>query len=63
MDFADSAPFIIPIVVENTGEDADGVPERFRRPQWTRLPGGEGDEPFRRRMIALVREYRRRVHD
>jgi hypothetical protein len=63
MDFADSAPFIIPVVVDNTREDADGVPERFRRLQWTRLPDGEGDEPFRRRMIVLVREYRRRVHD
>jgi len=63
MDFADSAPFIIPVVIDDTREDADGVPERFRRPQWTRLPGGEGDEAFRRRMIALVREYRRRIHD
>jgi TIR domain len=63
MDFADSAPFIIPVVIDDTREDTDGVPERFRRPQWTRVPGGSGDEVFRRRMIALVREYRRRSHD
>jgi hypothetical protein len=63
MDFADSAPFIIPVVIDNTSEQADGVPERFRRPQWTRLPGGIGNEDFRRRMVALVREYRRRAHD
>jgi hypothetical protein len=63
MDFADSAPFIVPVVIDDTREDADGIPERFRRPQWTRLPRGAGDEAFRRRMIALVRDYRRRIHD
>ena len=63
MDFADSASFIIPVVIDDTPEHADGVPERFRRPQWTRLPGGVGTEEFRRRMIALVRDYRRRAHD
>jgi broad specificity phosphatase PhoE len=51
------------VVIDNTSEQADGVPERFRRPQWTRLPGGIGNEDFRRRMVALVREYRRRAHD
>jgi TIR domain/SIR2-like domain len=62
MDFADSAPFIIPVVIDDTPEHADGVPERFRRAQWTRLPGGAGTQEFRRRMIALVRDYRRRPH-
>jgi len=63
MDFADSAPFIIPVVIDDTSETADGVPERFRRAQWMRLPGAVGTEAFRRRMIALVRDYRKRVHD
>jgi hypothetical protein len=63
MDFADSVPFIIPVVIDNTPEDADDVPERFRRPQWTRLPGSTGNEDFRRRMVALVRDYRRRTHE
>jgi hypothetical protein len=63
MDFADSVPFIIPVAIDDTAEDADGMPERFLRPQWTRLPGGAGTEAFRRRMVALVREYRRRTHD
>jgi hypothetical protein len=63
MDFADSVPFIIPVAIDDTAEDADGIPERFLRPQWTRLPGGSGTEAFRRRMVALVREYRRRTHD
>jgi hypothetical protein len=63
MDFADTAPFIIPVVIDDTPGQADGVPERFRRAQWTHLPGGDGNEGFRRRMIALVRDYRRRAHD
>jgi hypothetical protein len=62
MDFADSAAFIVPVAIDDTPEDADGVPERFRRPQWTRLRGGVATEAFRRRMMALVRDYRRHVH-
>ena len=63
MDLVDSAPFIIPVVIDDTIEDTDGIPERFRRLQWARLPGGIGNEVFRGRMVALVRDYRRRVHD
>jgi hypothetical protein len=62
MDFADSVPFIVPVVIDDTPEGADGVPERFLARQWTRLPGGSGTQEFRRRMIALVRDYRRRAH-
>jgi hypothetical protein len=39
------------------------VPERFLKAQWTRLLGGTGNEEFRRRMVALVRDYRRRTHE
>jgi hypothetical protein len=63
MDFADSVAFIIPVAIDDTDEDADGVPERFLKAQWTRLPGGTGNEEFRRRMVALVRDYRRRTHE
>jgi TIR domain/SIR2-like domain len=63
MDFAESVPFIIPVAIDDTSEDAEGIPERFRQPHWTRLPGGIGNEDFRRRMIALVRDYRRRTHE
>ena len=63
MDFADSAPFIIPVTIDDTDQDADGVPDRFLKSQWARLPGGAGNEDFRRRMIALVRDYRRRAHE
>ena len=63
MDFVDTAPFIIPVVIDETSEDTDGVPERFRRSQWTRLRDGAGTDEFRRRMMALVRDYRRPPHD
>lgn len=63
MGFADSVPFILPVAIDDTPETAAGIPERFRRPQWTWLPGGAGNEEFRRRMVALVRDYRRRPHD
>jgi hypothetical protein len=63
MDFAEATPFIVPIAIDDTPEDTLGVPERFRIPQWVRLPGGAGNEEFRRRMIALVRDYRKRTHE
>jgi hypothetical protein len=63
MDFAASVPFIIPVVIDDTSEDVDDIPDRFSRSHWTRLPGGTGDEEFRRRMVRLVRDYRRRPHE
>jgi hypothetical protein len=63
MDFADSVPFIIPVVIDDTPEDAENVPDRFSRWQWMRLPSGTGNEEFRRRMITLIRDYRKRTHE
>ena len=60
-DFADGSPFILPIVIDDTPEHSDGIPERFARAQWTRLPDGEGNEEFRRRIVGLVRDYRKRA--
>lgn len=60
MDFADEVPFLLPVAIDETAEGSDGVPERFRQAHWTRLPGGDGDERFRRRMMELMRGYRRR---
>lgn len=62
MDFDDSTPFIVPIVVDDTPNGSEGIPERFSRSQWMRLPDGEGSEEFRRRIVGLVRNYRKRVH-
>ena len=63
MEFADAAPFIIPVVIDDTPEDAENVPDRFGRRHWTRLPGGIGNDEVRRRMVTLVRDYRRRTHE
>jgi hypothetical protein len=62
-DFAASVPFIIPVVIDDTPQNVDDIPDRFSRSHWTRLRGGVGDEEFRRRMVGLVRDYRRRTHD
>lgn len=61
VSFSDDAPFIVPIVVDDTPNDSAGVPDRFSRSQWMRLPDGEGNEDFRRRIVGLVRDYRKRV--
>ena len=36
---ADKA-FLVPVVIDDTRDDDERVPERFREVQWTRLPGG-----------------------
>ncbi len=38
--FASGVPFILPVVIDDTGEPGAHVPDRFRTLQWTRLPGG-----------------------
>lgn len=37
---ASGVPFILPVVIDDTGEPGAHVPDRFRAVQWTRLPGG-----------------------
>jgi hypothetical protein len=50
----DSTPFIVPVVIDDTPVDIDGIPKEFRRVPWTLLRGGVGDDAFRSRMRALV---------
>lgn len=45
-DMAEGVPFIVPVVVDDTAEDAALVPEQFMRVQWTRLPQGEPTPEF-----------------
>jgi len=61
MDFASDAPFILPVIVDETPARCGGVPDQFDRAQWIRLPGGEGTEEFRRRVVNLIRDYRKRA--
>jgi TolB-like protein/Tfp pilus assembly protein PilF len=46
--------FLMPIVVDGTGDREALVPDEFRAVQWTRLPGGETPPEFVRRMVQLL---------
>ncbi len=47
-------PFLLPVVIDNTREDDERVPERFREVQWTRLPGGNTPPAFLERVQRLL---------
>ena len=38
--------FLLPVVIDDSGEDDETVPDRFREVQWTRLPAGETTPAF-----------------
>jgi TolB-like protein/tetratricopeptide (TPR) repeat protein len=50
---ADKA-FLLPIVIDDTRDDDERVPERFREVQWTRLPGGVTPAAFVERVQRLL---------
>jgi TolB-like protein/Tfp pilus assembly protein PilF len=50
---ADKA-FLLPVVIDNTRDDDDRVPERFREVQWTRLPDGATPAAFVERVRRLL---------
>jgi TolB-like protein/Flp pilus assembly protein TadD len=56
MGFAHHVPFILPIVVDDTSEANAFVPERFRKVQWTRLPGGHVAPDIQARFLKLWSE-------
>lgn len=41
LDMADDVLFIVPIVIDDTGEEGARVPDKFCAVQWTRVPGGQ----------------------
>ena len=45
-DMAESVPFILPVVIDETVQTGATVPEEFFRVQWTRLPGGQPSTAF-----------------
>ncbi len=53
MGFAHNVPFILPIVIDGTGETEALVPERFRKLQWTRVPGGGVTPEVQARFLRL----------
>jgi TolB-like protein len=40
LDMADDHTFLLPVVIDDTGQAGARVPERFLAVQWTRAPGG-----------------------
>jgi TolB-like protein/tetratricopeptide (TPR) repeat protein len=50
---ADQA-FLLPVVIDDTRDDGERVPERFRELQWTRLPGGITPTVFVERVRRLL---------
>jgi len=50
---ADKA-FLLPVVIDDTREDDERVPDKFRDVHWTRLPGGETPPAFVERVRLLL---------
>jgi TolB-like protein/tetratricopeptide (TPR) repeat protein len=46
--------FLVPVVIDDTGDDDENVPEKFREVQWTRLPNGETSPAFIARIQKLL---------
>lgn len=57
---AEELPFILPVALDDSGPASPGVPQAFARAHWSRLPGGVADEAFTRRVVTLVRGFRKR---
>jgi len=47
-------PFLVPVVIDDTLDDDERVPEKFREVQWTRLPRGETPPDFATRVGQLL---------
>lgn len=46
--------FLLPVVIDETRDNDDSVPERFREVQWTRLPAGHASADFAARVVRLL---------
>jgi Tol biopolymer transport system component len=46
--------FLLPVVIDDTSDDDENVPERFLELHWTRLPGGEIPGTFVERVARLL---------
>ncbi len=46
--------FLLPVVIDDTGDGDENVPDRFREVQWTHLPGGETPPAFVERTRRLL---------
>ena len=46
--------FLLPVAIDDTPDDDEQVPDRFRELQWTRLPAGETPPAFVERVAKLL---------
>jgi TolB-like protein len=46
--------FLVPVVIDDTPDSEEGVPDRFRELQWSRLPEGETPPAFVERIARLL---------
>ena len=46
--------FLLPVVIDDTGDDDENVPDKFREVQWTRLPDGVPPAGFVERVRWLM---------
>jgi tetratricopeptide (TPR) repeat protein len=53
MGIAHGVPFILPIVIDDTREPDALVPDRFRKVQWMRLPGGAASPDVQARFLKI----------
>ena len=54
LDMSQDAPFLVPVMIDETREADARVPEEFLRTQWTWLPGGETSPAFAARVRQLL---------
>jgi TolB-like protein/tetratricopeptide (TPR) repeat protein len=54
LDMAQDAPFLVPVVIDESREAEARVPEEFLRAQWIWLPGGETPPTFAQRVRQLL---------
>ena len=53
-DMSERVAFLVPVVIDDTGDVEADVPEAFRAVQWTRLPAGETPQAFVARISQLL---------
>lgn len=46
--------FLVPVVIDETADDDENVPDKFHEVQWTRLPNGEASAAFIKRVQPLM---------
>lgn len=54
-----TASFLLPVVVDQTGQDHPAIPEAFRAAQWRRLEPGDSTATLALELQRLVRGFRR----